>query len=147
MEPEMNLTAVKEVNDVMERHIEDSLAIISPMQNSCISSCDDSLDNLRVVDVGSGTGLPDLVLAIACPGCEVTLVESMNKRCLFLEHTVSRAVQCSGCERKSRGQNLGQDSDFRENFDVAVARAVAEMIVLAAKGPDPQVCVWILSWK
>ncbi|KAK8690506.1 hypothetical protein V6N13_074039 [Hibiscus sabdariffa] len=85
----MNLTAVKEANDVMERHIEDSLAIIPPIQNSYISSCNNSFDNLRIVDVGSGAGLPGLVLAVACPGWEVTLVESMNKRCLFLEHVVS----------------------------------------------------------
>ncbi|MBA0725878.1 hypothetical protein Golax_001741 [Gossypium laxum] len=85
----MNLTAVNEVNEVMERHIEDSLAIIPPIQNSYISSCNNSFDNLRIVDVGSGAGLPGLVLAVACPGWEVTLVESMNKRCLFLEHAVS----------------------------------------------------------
>lgn len=64
----MNLTAVNEVNEVMERHIEDSLAIIPPIQNSYISSCNNSFDNLRIVDVGSGAGLPGLVLAVACPG-------------------------------------------------------------------------------
>ncbi|XVF09219.1 hypothetical protein REPUB_Repub07fG0073200 [Reevesia pubescens] len=149
----MNLTAVKEVNEIMERHIEDSLAIVSPIQNSSISSCNTSLDNLRVVDVGSGAGLPGLVIAIACPGWEVTLVESMNKRCLFLEHTVSLTGLSNVQVVRERAENLGQDSDFREKFDVAVARAVAEMRVLAeyclplvrvgglfvaAKGHDPQ---------
>ncbi|XP_040970577.1 ribosomal RNA small subunit methyltransferase G isoform X1 [Gossypium hirsutum] len=190
----MNLTAVNEVNEVMERHIEDSLAIIPPIQNSYISSCNNSFDNLRIVDVGSGAGLPGLVLAVACPGWEVTLVESMNKRCLFLEHAVSliglsnvqvvreRAevlfqysfygfsndlrlkIIVKGLEFEcitqlyafgalSMGQKLGQDSNFRERFDVAVARAVAEMKVLAeyclplvrvgglfvaAKGHNPQ---------
>lgn len=117
----MNLTAVKEVNEVMERHIEDSLAIIPPIRNSYLSHCSpSSSNNLSLVDVGSGAGLPGLVLAIACPGkqifllkfrflyfynmyinkaytlllfwwvgWEVTLMESMNKRCLFLEHVVS----------------------------------------------------------
>ncbi|KAA3464674.1 ribosomal RNA small subunit methyltransferase G-like isoform X3 [Gossypium australe] len=180
----MNLTAVNEVNEVMERHIEDSLAIIPPIQNSYISSCNNSFDNLRIVDVGSGAGLPGLVLAVACPGWEVTLVESMNKRCLFLEHAVSliglsnvlvvreraeRIAQhslygfCNYLSALSManmrsstiviGQKLGQDSNFRERFDVAVARAVAEMKVLAeyclplvrvgglfvaAKGHNPQ---------
>ncbi|XWS60674.1 hypothetical protein CRYUN_Cryun07bG0056300 [Craigia yunnanensis] len=148
----MNLTAVKEVNEVMERHIEDSLAIIPPIQNSYTSSCNNSFDNLRIVDVGSGAGLPGLVLAIACPGWEVTLVESMNKRCLFLEHTVSLTGLSNVQVVRERAENLGQDSDFREKFDVAVARAVAEMRVLAeyclplvrvgglfvaAKGHDP----------
>ncbi|PQQ09481.1 ribosomal RNA small subunit methyltransferase G-like [Prunus yedoensis var. nudiflora] len=116
----MNLTAVKEVKEVMERHIEDSLAIIPPIRNSHLSHCSpSSSNNLCLVDVGSGAGLPGLVLAIACPG-----------------------------------QNLGQALCFREKFDVAVARAVAEMRVLAeyclplvcvgglfvaAKGHDPEV--------
>lgn len=148
----MNLTAVKEVNEVMDRHIEDSLAIIPPIQNSYISSCNSSFENLRVVDVGSGAGLPGLVLAIACPGWEITLLESMNKRCLFLEHIVGLTELSNVQVVRERAENLGQDSDFREKFDVAVARAVAEMRVLAeyclplvrvgglfvaAKGHDP----------
>lgn len=150
---QMNLTAVNEVNEVMERHIEDSLAIIPPIQNSYISSCNNSFDNLRIVDVGSGAGLPGLVLAVACPGWEVTLVESMNKRCLFLEHAVSLIGLSNVQVVRERAEKLGQDSNFRERFDVAVARAVAEMKVLAeyclplvrvgglfvaAKGHNPQ---------
>lgn len=86
----MNLTAVKDVNEVMERHIDDSLAIIPPIKNSYTSHCDSSCNsNLKLVDVGTGAGLPGLVLAIACPDWKVTLLESMNKRCVFLEHAVS----------------------------------------------------------
>ncbi|KAM1080847.1 hypothetical protein EV1_015363 [Malus domestica] len=69
----MNLPAVKEADEVMERHIEDSLAIIPPVRNSYLS---------RLLEI------PGLILAIACPGWEVTLMESMNKRCIFLEHVV-----------------------------------------------------------
>lgn len=64
----MNLTAVKEENEVMERHVEDSLSIIEPVRNSYMLHCESSFDDLSVVDVGSGAGLPGLVLAIACPG-------------------------------------------------------------------------------
>lgn len=64
----MNLTAVTGENEVMERHIEDSLAIIPPIRNSYLSHCSSSCNNLNLVDVGSGPGLPGLVLAIACPG-------------------------------------------------------------------------------
>nr|DAD34700.1 TPA_asm: hypothetical protein HUJ06_005340 [Nelumbo nucifera] len=84
----MNLTAVKETSEVMERHVEDSLAIIPPIQNYYLSNCSSSCDNISLVDVGSGPGLPGLIIAIACPGWKVTLLESMNKRCLFLEHAV-----------------------------------------------------------
>ncbi|XP_021671280.2 uncharacterized protein LOC110658103 isoform X2 [Hevea brasiliensis] len=85
----MNLTAVTDVNEVMKRHIEDSLAMLPPIRDSYVSHCNSSIDNLKLVDVGTGPGLPGLVLAIACPGWKVTLLESMNKRCVFLEHAVS----------------------------------------------------------
>jgi len=85
----MNLTAVTEASEVMERHIEDSLAIIPPIRSSYLSHCGDSYDELSLVDVGTGAGLPGLILAIACPGWKVNLLESMNKRCVFLEHAVS----------------------------------------------------------
>ncbi|CAM8933859.1 unnamed protein product [Rhodiola kirilowii] len=84
----MNLTAVREPEDVMERHVNDSLAIIPPIRNSYSSYCKGSNDNLNLVDVGTGAGLPGIVLAIACPDWNVTLMESMNKRCIFLEHAV-----------------------------------------------------------
>ena len=64
----MNLTAVRGVNEVMERHIEDSLSILPPIKNSYVSHCNNSINNINLVDVGSGAGLPGLILAIACPG-------------------------------------------------------------------------------
>ncbi|CAI0398967.1 unnamed protein product [Linum tenue] len=100
----MNLTAVTSVDEVMERHVEDSLALIPPINHSYSSNCSGSVDSLSVVDVGTGPGLPGLILAAACPDSDFpTLVV---------------------------GQNLGQDVSFREQFDVAVARAVAEMRIL-----------------
>ncbi|GAB2269886.1 hypothetical protein Dimus_004805 [Dionaea muscipula] len=148
----MNLTAVTERNEIMERHIEDSLAIVPPILESYSSHCGCSYSTLNVVDVGSGQGLPGLILGIACPGWEVTLIESMSKRCVFLEH----AIKVTGLPNvqvvHGRAENLGQSLDLREAFDVAVARAVAELRVLAeyclplvrvgglfvaAKGHDP----------
>lgn len=109
----MNLTAVRKPDDVMERHVEDSLAIVLPIQNSYSTYCKGLNDNINVVDVGTGAGLPGIVLAIACPGIvhfpctmdvlhaiklvtwcivlldwHVTLMESMNKRCIFLKRVV-----------------------------------------------------------
>ncbi|KAL6183210.1 hypothetical protein ACLB2K_044621 [Fragaria x ananassa] len=149
----MNLTAVREAGEVMERHIDDSLAIIPPITDSYLSNCGASFGNLSLIDVGSGAGLPGLVLAIACPDWKVTLMESMSKRCVFLEHAVNH-VGLSNVEIvRGRAENLGQDVCFREKYDVAVARAVAEMRILAeyclplvrvgglfvaAKGHDPQ---------
>ncbi|TMW84807.1 hypothetical protein EJD97_024340 [Solanum chilense] len=149
----MNLTAVKEESEVMERHVEDSLSIIEPIRTSYLSHCGPSSENLNLVDVGSGAGLPGVILAIASPGWKVTLLESMNKRCSFLEHVVSQIGLSNVQVKRERAEKLGQDVCFRESFDVAVARAVAEMRVLAeyclplvrtggifvaAKGHDPQ---------
>lgn len=70
----MNLTAAKEESEVMERHVEDSLAIINPLRNSYLLHCASSIENLNVVDVGSGAGLPGLILAIACPSNDYTFI-------------------------------------------------------------------------
>ena len=64
----MNLTAVTDVDEVMERHIKDSLAMLPPIQDSYIARCNSSIDSIKLVDVGTGAGLPGLVFAIACPG-------------------------------------------------------------------------------
>ncbi|KAI3785749.1 hypothetical protein L1987_44874 [Smallanthus sonchifolius] len=127
----MNLTAVRDANDVMDRHIEDSLAIIPPIQSSYISNCGSSIEKLNLVDVGSGAGLPGLILAIACPDWELTLLESLNKRCVFLEHVVSLIGLSNVKVMRGRAEDVGQNLEFREVFDVAVARAVAEMRILA----------------
>ncbi|CAM8943573.1 unnamed protein product [Rhodiola kirilowii] len=149
----MNLTAVREPEDVMERHVNDSLAIIPPIRNSYSSYCKGSNDNLNLVDVGTGAGLPGIVLAIACPDWNVTLMESMNKRCIFLEHAVELTGLNNAKVVRGRAESLGQNQEYREVYDVAVARAVAEMRILAeyclplvrlgglfvaAKGHDPK---------
>nr|CAD1826785.1 unnamed protein product [Ananas comosus var. bracteatus] len=84
----MNLTAVTAESEVMTRHVEDSLAMLAPLQQSYLARCGGSAscDALNLVDVGSGAGLPGLILAIARPYWKFTLLESMQKRCLFLDH-------------------------------------------------------------
>ncbi|PKA48838.1 16S rRNA (guanine527-N7)-methyltransferase [Apostasia shenzhenica] len=132
----MNLTAVTEESEVMRRHVEDSLALLPPLRRSYLSNCfstsdsASSLDYLRLVDVGSGSGLPGLIFAIACPTWKVTLLESMHKRCLFLEHVVGLIGLSNVQVLQERAEIVGQSLDFREQFDVAVARAVAEMRIL-----------------
>ncbi|XP_076960518.1 uncharacterized protein LOC143636923 [Bidens hawaiensis] len=123
----MNLTAVRDENEVMDRHIEDSLAIIPPIRSLYVSNS----EKINVVDVGSGAGLPGLVLAIACPDWNLTLLESLNKRCVFLEHAVGLIGLSNVKVIRGRAEDVGQNLEFREVFDVAVARAVAEMRILA----------------
>eukprot|EP01018_Ginkgo_biloba_P036128 Gb_05319 [translate_table: standard] len=85
----MNLTAVTERYAVMERHIEDSLMLLPVIENAYSKHCSGPTTvELKVVDVGSGAGLPGIILAIARPDWQVTLLESIQKRCFFLEHVV-----------------------------------------------------------
>ena len=85
----MNLTAVTEASEVMDRHIEDSLVIISPIQSLYSSHCESGFENLNLVDVGSGAGLPGLILAIACPGKADFIVFKLILYQLHIEYIVS----------------------------------------------------------
>ena len=88
----MNLTAVTEATEVMDRHIEDSLAIISPIQSLYSSHGESDFENLNLVDVGSGAGLPGLILAIACPGTAAFIVFYIH----FVSMILHYQVHCFG---------------------------------------------------
>ncbi|WVZ81792.1 hypothetical protein U9M48_029134 [Paspalum notatum var. saurae] len=151
----MNLTAVTDEAEVMTRHVADSLAVLPPLERAyrarSVSSVGD-VDGVRLIDVGSGAGLPGLILAVARPSWKFTLLESMRKRCTFLEHAVEVMKLPNVDVVCDRAENVGQSIDFRERYDIVAARAVAELKVLAeyclplvrigglfiaAKGHDP----------
>ncbi|KAI5074115.1 hypothetical protein GOP47_0010076 [Adiantum capillus-veneris] len=150
----MNLTAVTERSSIMERHIADSLALLPVMETTFGKYNPTTIgDSLKVVDVGSGAGLPGIILAIARPSWEVTLLESLQKRCNFLAHVIEALSLDNVKLVRARAEDAGHDMSFRECFDVSVARAVAEMRVLvelclpfvrvggllvAAKGANPE---------
>ncbi|KAL6606945.1 hypothetical protein ACP70R_042598 [Stipagrostis hirtigluma subsp. patula] len=152
----MNLTAVTDEAEVMTRHVEDSLAVLPPLERAYRARSTPGgggdIDEVRLVDVGSGAGLPGLILAVARPNWRFTLLESMKKRCAFLEHAVGVMGLSNVDVVCDRAENAGQSLDFREAYDIAAARAVAELKVLAeyclplvrvgglfvaAKGHDP----------
>ncbi|KAL2612689.1 hypothetical protein R1flu_024381 [Riccia fluitans] len=151
----MDLTAVTERDAVMERHIMDSLALLPVLEaaygeNS--STTTTTTEQLNIIDVGTGAGLPGIVFAIARPAWQITLLESLQKRCNFLDYAVKKSGLSNVEVVRARAEDGGQDKMHREKYDVAVARAVAEMRVLselclpfvrvggifvAAKGPNP----------
>ncbi|CAN6198157.1 unnamed protein product [Urochloa humidicola] len=154
----MNLTAVTDEAEVMTRHVADSLAVLPPLErayharSTTAGDGSGNIDGVSLIDVGSGAGLPGLILAVARPSWRFTLLESMKKRCTFLEHAV-KAMDLSNVDVVcDRAENAGQSLDHREAYDIATARAVAELKVLAeyclplvrvgglfiaAKGHDP----------
>lgn len=105
------------------RHVEDALALL-PVVEAALPQPSAAL---RLVDVGSGAGFPGMVLAIARPKWHVTLVESLGKRTRFLEQVAERASVSNVRTLWARAEDVGRDASMREQSDVVVARAVAEL--------------------
>jgi 16S rRNA (guanine527-N7)-methyltransferase len=85
----------------------------------------------RLIDVGSGGGLPGLPLKIARPGLSVTLLEADQAKAAFLVRACAALGLADVEVLARRAEEVGQDARYREHFDVAVARALAPMPVLA----------------
>jgi 16S rRNA (guanine527-N7)-methyltransferase len=117
-----NLTAIRDVEDMRIKHFMDSLTCTLAMRE---------LSSERVIDIGTGAGFPGLVLKIAYPGIQLTLVESVGKKAEFCRHV----AQALGLENvlllSERAEAVGRQPAHREKYDWAVARAVAAMPVLA----------------
>ncbi len=118
----MNLTAIRDPEAVEAKHFLDSLSCLRVM---------DCPSPLRVVDVGTGAGFPGLVLKIACPAWQVTLVEAVEKKVRFCRHMIETLGLSGVSVLHARAEDLGRDPAYRERFDWAVARAVARLPILA----------------
>lgn len=116
----MNLTAITEEQEIATKHFIDSLYGLKFLKNA-----------KTLIDVGTGAGFPGLPLKIASPALSLTLLDSLNKRLNFLKAVVD-ALNLSDVttvhSRAEDGASIG--SPLRENFDVAVSRAVANLSVL-----------------
>ena len=118
----MNLTAITEPREVAAKHVVDSLSAFDPELFR---------EGTRVIDVGSGAGFPGLALKIYFPSMDIVLLDSLQKRVKFLETVVS-ALGLSGvaCVH-GRAEEAARRKEYREQFDLALARAVARLSVLA----------------
>jgi 16S rRNA (guanine527-N7)-methyltransferase len=116
-----NLTAIRDPEQVRIKHFLDSLSASLVMRGSKLA---------RVIDVGTGAGFPGLPLKILYPQMYLTLVESIGKKTTFCEHIVAKL----GLERvevmQIRAEELGRLGEHREQYDWAIARAVATLPVL-----------------
>lgn len=117
----INLTAIDTPAEIEIRHFLDSLTV-------AVATGD--LSGQRLIDVGTGAGFPGLALKILFPAMQLTLVESVAKKTLFLE-TVAAELGLQGVTiLAERAETLGQQPAHREQYDWAVARAVAALPVL-----------------
>lgn len=117
----MNLTAVTEPEEVYRRHFLDSLSLCQVAD----------LDGKRVIDVGTGAGIPGLPVKLAWEKSDVTLLDSQQKRISFLEDVCrALALEKVTCLH-GRAEELGQDPAHREQYDIVLSRAVARLDLLA----------------
>ena len=96
--------------------------------------------NAKVIDVGTGAGFPGIPLKIMRPDIELTLLDSLNKRLAFLRE-VCDAIGIEAETIHKRAEEAGKDTKLRESFDVATARAVANMNILA------EYCIPLIKMK
>jgi 16S rRNA (guanine527-N7)-methyltransferase len=120
---QFNLTGITEPEGIQVKHFLDSLSILKVLPAGSGPA--------RVVDVGTGAGFPGLPLKIARPELRLTLLEAAGKKVEFCRAVVERLHLQDVTVLKARAEELGQDPAHREQYDWALARAVAEMPVLA----------------
>ena len=117
----MNLTGITEWDEVLEKHFLDSISLIRVY---------DLNKNVSVMDMGTGAGFPGIPLKIAFPKLRVTLADSLNKRVLFLQEVID-ALKLTDIEAiHGRAEDLARDKKYREQYDLSVSRAVANLSIL-----------------
>lgn len=118
----MNLTAITEFEEVMLKHFVDSLALGKALSVEKIS---------RMIDVGTGAGFPGIPLKIVYPQLDVVLMDSLNKRVNFLKEVIEKLGLSGITAVHGRAEDLARKPEYREQFDLSVSRAVANLASLS----------------
>jgi 16S rRNA (guanine527-N7)-methyltransferase len=117
----VNLTAITEHSEIYIKHFLDSLIPLTYV---------DIPQGASLIDVGTGAGFPSIPMKLYRPDIKLTLLDSLNKRIVFLESLCEKLhinVECI----HGRAEDFGKDESYREQFDYATARAVANLQVLS----------------
>lgn len=118
----MNLTAITDYHEVCLKHFADSISLSQYYDMSCVDS---------LIDVGTGAGFPGIPLKILFPHLNVTLLDSLNKRLLFLEDVIDELDLDNIKTVHSRAEEAGRMKNLREHYDLCVSRAVANLSTLS----------------
>lgn len=118
----MNLTGIEEEREVYIKHFLDS---ISAVTNNYIN------DDISLIDVGTGAGFPGMPLKICLDNLKLTLLDSLNKRIKFLDEVINKLELKDIKTIHGRAEEFAHNNNYRENYNIAIARAVASLNVLS----------------
>ncbi len=135
------LTAITDAEGIQRRHFLEALALLASLQRR-------GALGERVIDIGTGAGFPGLPIKIVRPGLQLTLLESKAKKVEFLQHLVERLGLEGVLVAAARAEELAHDPAHRERYDLALARALAPLPVLAELAlPFLRLGGWLASPK
>lgn len=148
----VNLTRITDYEEVQTKHFLDSLSCLPAIRRAGAKAPGIRDAGLQIIDVGSGAGFPGLALKIAMPVLRLALLEATGKKTEFLRFLIERLGLSDVTVINARAEEAGQDPGHREQYDLALARALAGMptlaeltlplvrvggVVIAQKGEDP----------
>jgi len=113
----INLTAIRTSEDIYRKHFLDSMACLLVVKNS----------DRKIIDIGTGAGFPGIVLKICIPDLRLSLVESVGKKANFCRYVIQRLKLSNVEVVQERAEILVNNPSYKEQFDVATARAVAPL--------------------
>lgn len=116
----INLTAITDVKEIILKHFVDSITI-----------CKYIPENSKLLDVGTGAGFPGIPVKIIRDDVTIVLLDSLNKRILFLEDVIEKLKLTNIIAVHGRAEEFGKNKKFRQCFDIVTSRAVANMAVLS----------------
>ncbi len=120
----MNLTAITDYEEVQVKHFLDSLTVVLGLEPAA------DIGSLRVIDVGTGAGLPGLPLKIASPSIKLVLLDATAKKASFLRH-LKQKLELDDVEIVvGRAEEVAHLSEYRERFDIVLSRGVAPLSTL-----------------
>ena len=113
----MNLTSITQENEIAIKHFIDSISVIKYLNLN---------KNASLIDIGTGAGFPGIPIKIMYPDMKLTLLDSLNKRLIFLNE-VCNLINVKADIVHARAEELSQKDNYREKFDYAISRAVANL--------------------